>query len=185
MEQAAFFQFVIFPFLIFCARVLDVTIGTIRIILISRGNKILAPILGFAEVTIWLIAIAQVMKNLNHPIAYIAYGGGFAFGNYAGMWLEGKLALGLQAIRIITNNPLEALPMVLRDEGYAATTIKGKGSKGKVNVIFTVIHRKEVDRILKIVKTVEPRAFITIEDVRNSYAGYFKPRRPYRLTKKK
>ncbi len=185
MDQADIIKYVIIPVLIFIARVFDVSIGTLRIILISRGNKIIAPILGFIEVTIWLIAITQVMKNLSHPISYLAYGAGFAFGNYVGMWLEAKIALGYQSIRVITNNPLEALPMVLRDEGYAVTTVKGRGAKGVVNVVFTVVMRKNMKHVLDIVKTIEPLAFVTVEDIRLSHSGYFKPRVPFRLAKKK
>ncbi|MBD3290225.1 DUF2179 domain-containing protein [candidate division KSB1 bacterium] len=185
MDHADIFKYVVIPVLIFLARVTDVSIGTLRIILISRGNKIIAPLLGFVEVTIWLIAITQVMKNLNHPISYLAYGAGFAFGNYVGMWLEGKIAMGYQSIRVITNNPLEALPMVLRDEGYAVTTVKGRGAKGSVNVIFTVVSRKNVNHVLDIAQMIEPMAFVTVEDIRLSHSGYFKPKTPFPLAKKK
>lgn len=178
-------EFVLIPILIFLARVCDVTIGTIRIILLSKGHKILAPLLGFIEVIIWLAAIGQVMQNLSNPISYIAYGGGFAFGNFVGIWLEKKLALGLQAIRVITTNMLQSLGMILLDEGYAVTFVEAKGSKGPVNIIYTVVKRKEVEHIMEIIRMFEPTAFVTVEDIRTTYAGYFKPERPFRLMKKK
>lgn len=178
-------EFLLIPFLIFLARVCDVTIGTIRIILLSRGNKILAPLLGFFEVTIWLLAISQVMQNLNNIVSYLAYGGGFAFGNFVGILLEKKIAIGLQEIRIITSNTLHSLSMILLDEGYAVTTVEAKGAKGTVHIIYTVVKRKDVNHVLNIIKIFEPEAFITIEDVRSTYAGYFRPQRPFRLVKKK
>lgn len=185
MEKFDLFNYIILPILIFMARVSDVSIGTLRIILISRGNRFIAPLLGFAEVLIWLLAITQIMKNLNNVASYVAYGSGFAFGNYVGIWLEGKLAIGLQAIRIITHNQLHSLPMILRDEGFAVTTVKAMGSKGPVNIIFTVVNRKYVKQVLDITRVLEPKAFVTIEDVRSSFAGFFKTKLPYKMTKKK
>jgi len=185
MEKSDIIAYIIIPVLIFLARILDVSVGTIRIILISRGNKFISPLLGFIEVTIWLLAISQIMKNLNNVVCYLAYGSGFAFGNYVGILLENKLALGLQGIRIITNNQLQSLPMVLRDEGFAVTTIKGRGSKGPVNVIHTVVNRKDVNQVLEITKHLEPQAFVMVEDVRYAQAGYFKPKVPFRVAKKK
>ena len=93
---------IIIPLLIFVARIFDVTLGTIRIILVSRGVKIPAALLGFFEVLIWLIAIGRVMQNLNNVSNYIAYAGGFAMGNFVGIYIENKLAMGLLSIRVVT-----------------------------------------------------------------------------------
>jgi uncharacterized protein YebE (UPF0316 family) len=185
METNELIQFVIIPILIFCSRILDVSIGTFRIILVSRGHKLAAPLLGFVEVIIWLIAITQVMKNLSNVISYLAYVSGFAFGNYVGMWLEGKIALGFQLIRVVSDKELETIPIILRGEGFAVTTVKGRGTKSQVNIFFTVVHRKNVSHVLEVVQNIEPDAFITIEDVRKSYSGYIKPRTPFRIAKKK
>ncbi|HER42916.1 MAG TPA: hypothetical protein ENO08_00460, partial [Candidatus Eisenbacteria bacterium] len=78
------FKWVVLPLLIILARVIDVTIGTIRIVFVSRGHKVIAPILGFFEVLIWLLAIGQIMRNLSNFMCYIAYGTGFALGTYMG-----------------------------------------------------------------------------------------------------
>ncbi|MDD1699528.1 MAG: DUF5698 domain-containing protein, partial [Methanoregula sp.] len=96
------FTYVIIPLLIFCARICDVSLGTIRVIFISKGIKYLAPIIGFFEVIIWLLAIGQVMNNLTNFVAYGAYGAGFASGTYIGMLIEEKISLGLTSVRIIT-----------------------------------------------------------------------------------
>ena len=184
MDLNDIITYIAVPALIFLARVIDVSIGTIRIILISRGNKLVAPLLGFFEVIIWLAAIGQVMQNLSNVVSYLAYGAGFAFGNYVGIALEKRLAIGLQAVRIITDNQLHSLQMVLRDEGYAVTTVEATGAKGPVHIIYTVVTRKEVKHVLELCRLFEPKAFITVEDIRSSYAGFFKPR-PFRLTKKK
>ena len=166
-------NYVLIPVLIFMARVCDVSIGTIRIILISRGNKLVAPLLGFIEVLIWITAISQVMKNMSNLMCYLAYGAGFATGNYVGMLIESKLAMGLQMIRVISRAKLQLLPGALRSEGFGVTTVEGKGAAGKVNIIFSTIPRKKLKRYIKMVDSVDPEAFISVEDVRSTKAGYF------------
>lgn len=165
-------NYLIIPGLVFLARIIDVSIGTVRVILLSRGNKIVAPLLGFFEVIIWLAAISKVMQNLTNIVCYIAYGAGFATGNYVGMLIESKLALGYQIIRIISSSALQLLPTELRNEGYGVTTFKGKGARGTVNILFSVVSRKKVNEFVKLVLTIEPHAFISIEDVRSSHSGY-------------
>src|SRR5665648_86798 len=96
------FSLFILPALIFIARIMDVSLGTIRIIFVIRGQKLLATLLGFFEIMIWLLAIGQIFQNLTDITYYIAYAGGFAAGNYVGIYLESKLALGTLAVRIIT-----------------------------------------------------------------------------------
>ena len=107
------FSFVILPVMIFFARICDVTMGTIRVIFISKGIRYLAPVIGFFEVIIWLLAIGQVMNNLTNVVSYIAYGAGFASGTYIGMYIEEKISLGLTSVRIITKGDtmeLDAVP---------------------------------------------------------------------------
>lgn len=165
-------DYVIVPALIFFARIIDVSIGTIRVILLSRGNRLIAPLMGFFEVIIWLAAIGKVMQNLTNVVCYIAYGAGFATGNYVGMLIESKLALGYQIVRIISTSPLQLLPNELRNEGYGVTVLKGRGASGVVHILFSVISRKKVNDFIKLVLSIEPKAFISVEDVRSSYAGY-------------
>jgi len=165
-------DYVILPGLIFLSRIVDVSIGTIRVILLSRGNRYMAPLLGFFEVIIWLVAISRVMQNLTNVFCYIAYGAGFATGNFVGMLLESKLALGLQIVRIIYTSPLQLLPTELRNEGYGVTTVEGQGARGNVHILFSIISRKKVNDFIKLVHAIEPKAFISVEDVRSSYAGY-------------
>lgn len=176
---------------IFFARIADVSIGTMRIILISRGYRYLAPVLGFFEVIIWLAAIGEVMKGIGSTASYLVYGAGFATGNYVGMMIESRIAIGIQAVRIITTEKIVMLPLVLRQEGYGATTIKGWGARGEVNIIFTIVPRKKVGQVMEIVRMFEPGAFITVEDVKSTSRGYFARRRNFSeslagfITKKK
>lgn len=165
--------------MIFFARIADVSIGTIRIILIARGYRKLAPVCGFFEVIIWLVAMSQVLKNLNNFYSYIVYGLGFAMGNYVGMKLESIIAIGYQAIRVITTEKILSLPLVLRQEGYGVTTIKGTGARGEVTIIYTIVPRKMIDHALEIINTLEPSAFISIEDIKSTDKGFFSKKRSF------
>ncbi len=125
------------PVFIFFARILDVTLGTMRIILLSRGWKRLAPLLGFVEVFIWVVAISQLVRNLTHFSSYLAYAAGFAAGNYVGMWIEERLALGILSVRIFAVFEGDELSKRLADAGFGVTVLDGHGSGGPVKVLFT------------------------------------------------
>ncbi|MBK8808915.1 MAG: hypothetical protein IPO21_20710 [Bacteroidales bacterium] len=129
--ETPLFYYVILPLLIAIARIVDVSLGTVRIIFISKGYKKLAPIIGFFEVLIWIIAIGNVMKNLENWICFFAYAAGFATGNYVGMLLEEKLALGYEMIRVITKTKADELIGVLRNKGYGTTQVKATRSDEK------------------------------------------------------
>ena len=167
------FKFVILPALIFMARICDVTLDTLRIIYVSRGMKFAAPMIGFFEILIWLMAISQIFQNLSNPVCYVAYAGGFAMGNFIGIILEEKMAIGTVVIRIITQK--EALPLIeiLKTNRYGVTHVDAQGVMGPVKIIFTIVKRKDIDRVLEIVRTCNPPAFFTIEDVRSVRKGVF------------
>jgi len=162
--------------LIFFARVVDVSIGTFRIILVSRGYRNIAPFFGFFEVLIWITALGQIFKNLNGFYSYIFYAAGFATGTFVGMKLESIISFGYQSLRIITTEKVTALPLTLREEGYGITTVNGRGMKGDVMLIYTTVPRSKVNHVLEIVEELEPHSFITIEDVRSFKSGFVSKR---------
>ncbi len=166
MNESGLYIYFILPSLIFLARVCDVSIGTIRIILVSKGYKRLAPLLGFLEVLIWVIAITEIIQNLNNWACYIGYAGGFAMGNYVGMLIEERLALGYELIRIITRKDSDNLVHALLERGYRITQIPAKGSTGDVGVIYSVIKRTDLKEFIAFMKKFNPKAFYTIEDIR-------------------
>jgi uncharacterized protein YebE (UPF0316 family) len=171
------FTYVILPILIFIARICDVSIGTMRIIFVSKGKKYIAPILGFFEVFIWIIAISKIMQNLDNYINYVAYAAGFATGNFVGMIIEEKLAIGIQMIRVfISENGME-LVKTLNSNGYGATTVEAHGAKEKVHLVYTIVHRNEMEKVLEVINAFNPRAFYTIEDVKAVNEGIFNHRK--------
>lgn len=161
------FIYGLLPALIFLARIVDVTMDTLRIVFVSKGNKIIAPILGFFEILIWLIAITRIMENLENFTTYIAYALGFAIGNYVGLLVEEKLAIGTQLIRIITVVNASLLISNLREKGFGATAIDAEGKNGLVHVIFVITQRKVVQQVIGIVNGFNPKAFYSIEDIRS------------------
>jgi uncharacterized protein YebE (UPF0316 family) len=167
------------PLLIFIARVADVSLGTVRVIFVSRGLKYLAPIVGFFEIIIWLLAIGQIMQNLTNPICYIAYAGGFAAGNYIGIWIAEKLSLGIALIRVITSKDASELVQYLKTAEYGVTSVDAKGSAGKVQVVFTIVPRSEVASVVNLIKQFNPKAFYTIEEVGFVEEGIFPARKTW------
>ena len=172
------FNWVVLPLLIFSARLLDVPMGTMRHIFLARGFRNIVPILGFFEVLIWVLAMSQIMKNLNNVMCYLAWAGGFATGTYVGMYIENKIALGMQVLRIITHQDSTPLIKALSEENVGITTIDGHGAKGPVKIIFTILKRKNLEKVLSLIGKHNPNAFYTIEDVRMSSQGVFPSMNP-------
>lgn len=169
------FTWVILPLLIFFSRIIDVSMGTLRIIFVSKGHKFIAPTLGFFEVLLWLVAMGQVMQNLNNVICYIAYAGGFAAGNFAGIQLEEKLALGMYGIRIFVPKMycLEELKGELTAAGFGVTIIKGYGAKEEMSILYSIFKRKDRKKILDLIERKNKNLFFTIEEVKSVKHGVF------------
>ncbi|MCU4174033.1 DUF2179 domain-containing protein [Carboxylicivirga sp. N1Y90] len=161
-----YYVFIILPLLIFIARIADVSLGTVRIILVAKGYRNWAPLLGFFEVLIWILAISEIIDNLDNWVCYIAYAGGFAAGNYIGMKIEQHLALGHELIRVITKRDAHDLVNNLKDEGYGVTFINAEGVKGAVGVVYIIVDRKKIAKAVKIIREHNSNALYTIEDVR-------------------
>lgn len=184
------FNYVVLPLFIFLARICDVTIGTIRIIMISRGNRTLAATLGFFEVIIWLLAVSQVLNNLNNLASYVAYGAGFATGNYLGISVENRLAIGMQAVHIVTGNSLKVLSMLLRESGFGVTNLDATGQQGQIEFIYVVTPRSRVKEVVGIAKEFDENAFISVTDLRSAHSGFIAARNhqswwPKAIVKKK
>lgn len=171
----------IIPFLIFLARVLDVSLGTMRIVFVSKELKYLAPFVGFFEVLIWLFAIRAIMQNLNNIACYLAYGAGFAMGTFIGLYIEKRLAIGKSILRIITQKDSTELIDNLRSKGFGVTSTDAQGVKGKVHIIYMIIKRQDFENVAEIIKKFNPNAFYTVEDARLVSKGIF-PMKKHRLS---
>ncbi len=161
------------PLLIFLARVFDVTLGTLRIIFTSRGLRNLAPVLGFIETFVWIVAVSSLVKHAQNVAAYVGYAGGFATGTFVGMFLENKLAMGTVTIRAIIRRDPKELIETLYDAGFGITSVDGQGSTGTVKIIYTTLKRQDLPVVIDIFHRVLPGAFLSVEEVRSTEQGVF------------
>ena len=155
------------PIFIFLARILDVSLGTLRIMFVSKGLRGKATVLGFIEVLIWIIIVAQIFQNLDNWLNYIAYAGGFATGTFIGMYIEEHMKMGIQIFRIIVGREREELIEALKENNFRVTSLDGQGKYGPVKVIFTVAKRKRWQQLANIVNQFAPNAFYSVEDVKH------------------
>jgi len=161
------------PLLIFLARVFDVTLGTLRIIFTSRGMRNLAPVLGFIETFVWIVAVSSLVKHAQNVAAYIGYAGGFATGTYVGMFLENKLAMGTLTMRAILRRDPKELIKALLAAGFGVTSVDGEGGTGKVKIVYTTFKRQDLPVVIDIYHRILPGAFLSIEEVRSTEQGIF------------
>lgn len=170
------FTWVILPFLIFCSRIIDQSIGTLRLILVSKGKKLIVPILAFIESMIWLLAIGQIMQHLDNFLCYVAYAGGFAMGNYVGIVLDEKLSIGNVIVRVIVPQNTPGMIEYLKSQNFGLTLMDAEGSKGPVKIIFSIIKRRDLKNFIQILNEYNPHAFYTIEEVKSVNEGVFRSR---------
>ncbi|HWP98079.1 MAG TPA: DUF2179 domain-containing protein [Syntrophomonadaceae bacterium] len=164
---------VVLPILIFVGGLSYVSLGTLRIIFVARGQRFLSPLLGFFEVSVWLIAISQIMNSVSNIGAYIAYAGGFAVGNYVGILIEEKMAIGILVVRIILTKNDEILKNGLAAAGFGVTSVDAEGIHSRVKLIFTVVRRKDLDKVVRIINESHSSAFYSVEDARSVTEGVF------------
>lgn len=173
-------QYVGLPGLVFLARVLDVSLGTLRIIFISRGKKYLAPLFGFVETFIWIIAVSQIIRSVQGIWAYVAYAAGFATGTIVGMIIEDKLAIGTLILRTILPGDVNPLRERLHSAGFGVTCVQGQGYQTGVTLVYTIIKRKNLPEVTAIIHQLHPEAFISVNELRSAEKGVF-PSEPSRF----
>jgi uncharacterized protein YebE (UPF0316 family) len=159
---------------IFLLRVSDMTLDTLRVLVVMRGRKAIAWLLGFFQAAIFIMAISSVLSNVNNVLNVIGYAAGFATGNVVGMLIEERLAIGHTHLSIISSRRGAAIAERLREDGYAVTELAGRGKDGTVTLLNCSVLRKNVDQVRKIINQVDDEAFITAEDVRPVRRGFWR-----------
>ncbi|MFN6037789.1 MAG: DUF2179 domain-containing protein [Bacteroidota bacterium] len=184
MTNFDYYNWVLMPMLIFVARMSDVTLATLRNIFVSKGFKHIVPFIGFFEVLIWLLAARQVFGSLSNPACFIAWAGGFSMGTYIGMRIDEYLALGMQVVRVITDQSYESLVSSFREHKHGITVVDAHGAVGPVKIIFTVVKRKNMPEVIRLINENCPGAFYSVEDVRSYSHGVFVRESKFGLVKK-
>jgi uncharacterized protein YebE (UPF0316 family) len=159
---------------IFLLRVSDMTMDTLRVLVVMRGKKGIAWVLGFFQALIFVLAIGSVLSNLDNPLNILGYAAGFATGNVVGMLIEERLAIGHVQLSIVSSRRGSAIADKMRVEGYAITEIPARGKDGVVSLLKFMVLPKNKDRVQRIVNEVDESAFITVEDVRPVRRGFWR-----------
>jgi uncharacterized protein YebE (UPF0316 family) len=162
------------PVVIFGLRVTDMSLDTLRVLFVIRGRRPAAWVLGFLESALWVVAVTSVLSNLDNLWNVIGYAGGFATGKVVGMMLEERLAIGHGHMRIISSRRGNAIAEAIRRAGYAATELPGRGKDGTVSMINCSVRRRDIDRVRREVSQVDPKAFVTVEEVRPLHRGFWR-----------
>lgn len=160
--------------MIFLMRVSDMTLDTLRVLVVMRGKKSIAWVLGFCQSAIFVLAISTVLSNLDNPLNMIGYAAGFATGNVVGMWIEERLAIGHLHLRIISSRRGAAIAEALRAEGYAVTEIPARGKDGTVSLLAISVLRKNAGKVQEMIRSIDEEAFMTAEDVRPLRRGFWR-----------
>jgi len=158
--------------LIFGLRIIDVSIGTVRVIYTVRGHKLLSATLGFIESLVWIFAISRAFKYVDHPISMVGWACGFAAGTVIGITIEQWIASGSILVRCISRNHALRLRELLHSEGFGVTAVQGQGRDGNVLVIFVVTPRKRGPELIRMIDSIDPDAFVTIEPVTKAIGGW-------------
>lgn len=154
------------PILIFGLRIVDVSLGTLRIVYVTRGERLHAAALGLLEVLVWLVAAGNAILNLTSPLHVLGYAAGFGAGTWIGLWLEEKTAIGTATVQAFSRRPHTGLPDTLRSLGLGVTRMEGEGLEGPVDIVSTVVRRKLVPTVIDTIEAQDPDAFITVYETR-------------------
>lgn len=160
------------PLLIFCLRIVDVSLATIRMLLAMRGVKYVAPLIGFFEVLFWIVAVGNAIRFLDSPLHLLGYGLGFATGTLVGMWIEEKMAFGTANVRVVSRHGGVELAEALRDRGFGVTEYAGLGREGQVEVVDAVVRRRDLAIVFREVELWDPEAFVTVGEPRLIQRGW-------------
>lgn len=159
--------------LIFTARMLDMGMATIRMIMVVRGKRLLSAVIGFIEAVIYVLAIGKVLDGMDNPMNVFVYALGFAAGNYVGVYLEEKMALGSIIVQVISEHKIAELVEKLRDKGFGVTVIEGYGRNGIRHLLNVTLQRKNLSKLYGVIDEHDEKAFMTITDARAIRGGYF------------
>lgn len=158
---------------IFFARVSDVSLSTVRILMLMRGKSLNAAIIGFFEVSIYILALSRVLGSLDDPLRLVIYASGFATGNYVGSRIEERLALGFATAQVISLEKSDELAEKARERGFGVTVLEGCGREGTHQILHILMKRKDLPCFIALVRSIDDQAFVTVMDTRKIFGGYF------------
>lgn len=162
----------LYALMIMSLRIIDVSLGTIRMIITVQGKKYIAGAIGFVEVTIWVVAISSVMSHLDNWVNIFAYSGGFALGTIIGIIIEQKIGTGHVWLNVFSLNFADDIANALRENKFGVTILPGEGASGGVAIILALIPRKRQKEVMEIIEKIDPKAFVTYQPSIPHRGGY-------------
>jgi uncharacterized protein YebE (UPF0316 family) len=163
--------------LIFILRVVNNAIGTVRLVLLARQQRLLTAVLGFFEALVFAITIAGVVTDFSNILNLLAYCGGFAVGSWVGMAIESRFLTSFMIVNIFSNERGHDIALALRANGYGVTELGGEGHQGKVTMLRSVVSQRDAPALLKVVRETNDDAFVAIEQARSVQGGWLRPAR--------
>ena len=159
---------------IICAKIVEVSLATIRIVLITKGERKIGAFIAFFEVSLWVILVSTVLDNITaDPFKIVAYAFGFACGNYSGSWIEEKIGIGLSEMQVILKEELGLkVATSLREQGFAVTVMHGEGKNHPRSILLMYVPRKKIKSIANDIRAIESSAVITVSDKKSVYGGF-------------
>lgn len=149
--------------MIMCMRICDVSIGTMRTILVVQGKKYYAGLFGMIEVLIWVFAIRYIFQNLDYIPNLFGYAIGFGLGNILGITIEQKIGFGYVQLNVISRFSTDKIVDTLRLKKYGVTILPGEGGSGGVAIIVLITARKNQRKVIDIIESIDNKAFITVQ----------------------
>jgi len=162
---------------IFFLRVLNVGIGTVRLVIVTRQQRLLASTLGFFEALIFAVTMASVVTDLTNVVNLLAYCGGFSVGSYLGMIFEARFITSFMSVNVITHERGHEIALALREAGYGVTETVGEGRDGTVSMIHSIVLNRDVPKMLEIIRSTQPEAFCAVEQARTVRRGFIRASR--------
>lgn len=167
-------EMIIAGLFVFCMRLIDMSLDTLRLLFVMRGRKLIAGFIGALQATVFILAVSTVLKGELNPFTIAGYALGFGAGVIVGMMAEERLAIGYAMLRIYSPAYGREIAQALREAGYAVTEIEARGKDGRMAVVNLVVARKDIQPVRAIVDRVDATAFVTIDEARALKRGYFR-----------
>jgi uncharacterized protein YebE (UPF0316 family) len=153
-------------------RIMDVSIGTVRVIYTIRGRRLVSAALGVLESGVWIFAISRAMKYVDNPASMLGWAFGFGAGTFTGITLEKWIATGEILMRVISPDHAWKLRTELLERGVGVTAVPGEGRDGNVLILFVVAPRRRGKELLALIQELDPEAFITVDPISHAVGGY-------------
>ncbi len=171
--EAIFASAVLGPIVIFFARIVDVSLDTLRVLFAFRGRRVISGVLGFFQALVFIVAVGTAIKHLDSVGHVLGYALGFAAGTIIGITIEHALAYGLKTVRVVSRHGGVEIAEALRERGYGVTEFGAFGKEGRVEFLHSVVHRSHLDVVLSIIDAHDPDAFVTVEEPQVLRGGRF------------